>query len=54
MEKDKIQWGIHIEFAVLFMTLVGGFYMIDSKFERCHERTDRIYEMFYEIIKDKK
>jgi hypothetical protein len=52
--KEKIHWGTHIEFAVLFVTLVGGFYMIDAKFERCHERTDKLYEMFYEVVRDKK
>ena len=53
-DRDKVQWGTHIEFAVLFITLIGGFYMIDAKFERCHERTDKLYEMFYEMVKEKK
>jgi hypothetical protein len=50
--EQKIQWGSHIEFAVLFITLIGGFYMIDAKFERCHERTDKLYEMFYDVVRE--
>ena len=69
MSKD---WASHVEFAVLFVTLVSGFFLFDAKFERSNERidgiiseqthryaeqtqrSDRLYEMFIEVVKDKK
>lgn len=65
MDNNKINWVIHIEFAILFVTLIGGFYTIDTKFDRCHERTDKLYEMhaetqkdynhkFYDLLRDRK
>ena len=53
---EKNNWSIHLEFAVLFVTLIGGFYTLDAKIERAtqaqSQRTDRLYEMFYEVIKE--
>lgn len=58
---EKTAWTTHAEFVILFITMLGGFYMIDSKCERAHERIDtqgaridRAYEMFYEIVKEKR
>lgn len=48
-------WSIHSEFVVLFVTLLGGFYLLDSKIDRQGVRTDRLYEMFVQLqheIKD--
>lgn len=51
-------WVGHIEFLALLMTLLGGFYLLDGKIERQGERqgqrTDRLYEMFIEIVKERK
>lgn len=52
VEKERVRWGTHIEFAVLFVTILGGFYMIDAKCERAHERIDRTYDMFTELSKE--
>jgi hypothetical protein len=45
----------HIEFLVLLVTLLGGFYLLDGKIERNTQaqsaRTDRLYEMFIDIVK---
>ena len=55
---DKNNWSIHIEFAVLLLTLIGGFYTLDGKIERnCQvlsARTDKLYEMFIDLLKEKK
>jgi len=55
MEKN---WTTHVEFMVLLVTLIGGFYLLDGKIERAtatqSARTDRLYEMFIEIVKEKK
>jgi hypothetical protein len=49
----------HVEFVVLLITLIGGFYLLDGKIERQSERqserTDKLYEMFIQVqneIKD--
>jgi len=54
---DK-SWSIHVEFLVLFITLIGGFYLLDGKIERGIQvqsaRSDRLYEMFIDLVKVKK
>ena len=51
-------WTQHLEFLVLLITMIGGIYVLDSKIERQIEkqsaRTDRLYEMFIELIKERK
>jgi len=45
----------HVEFMVLLVTLIGGFYLLDGKIERQGERTDKLYDMFVQVqheIKD--
>lgn len=55
MEKN---WSQHLEFLVLLVTLIGGFYTLDSKIDRQVEiqcsRTDRLYEMFIDLVKERK
>lgn len=56
-------WFSHLEFAVMLITIIGGFYTLDNKIERQSERTDRLsqaqtertdrlYEMFYEVVRE--
>jgi hypothetical protein len=51
-------WTIHAEFLVLLLTLLGGFYLLDGKIERGLQvqsaRSDRLYEMFIDLVKVKK
>lgn len=51
--KDNTNITTHIEFMVLLVTLLGGFYLLDGKIERCTQaqsaRTDKLYEMFCEV-----
>ena len=48
-------WSIHVEFLVLLVTLIGGFYLLDGKIERGLQiqsaRSDRLYEMFIDLVK---
>jgi len=44
----------HVEFIVLLITLIGGFYLLDGKIERQSSRTDRLYEMFIDLLKEKR
>lgn len=49
MNKD---WSIHVGFIIIFITLLGGYFMIDNKIERQGERTDKLYEMWCETQKE--
>ncbi len=51
MENVK-NWSIHVEFLVIFVTLIGGFYLFDAKVERQGQRTDKLYEMFVDLLKE--
>lgn len=52
MDNSK-HWSSHLEFMVLLITLLGGFYILDGKIERQSSRTDRLYEMFIEVVKER-
>lgn len=41
-------WSTHVEFVVLFITLLGGFFLIDGRIERQCARTDKLYEIYAE------
>ena len=53
MAENK-SWASHGEFLVLLLTLLGGFYLLDGKIERQGERTDKLYEMFIDLVKETK
>lgn len=57
MNNEK-NWTIHAEFLVLLITLLGGFYLLDGKIERGLQvqsaRSDRLYEMFIDLVKVRK
>ena len=53
---ENKNWFMHVEWVVVLITLLGGFYTLDGKIERqimqqC-ARTDRLYEMFIEHRKE--
>jgi hypothetical protein len=45
-----------IGWVTLMVTLIGGFVMLDSKIDRLSElqcaRTDKLYEMFIDLVKE--
>lgn len=43
MKKD---WFVHIEWVVVLVTLLGGFYTLDSKIERQGQRCDKLFEIW--------
>lgn len=51
---ESQRWTTHVEFVVLLVTLIGGFYLLDGKIERQSLRTDRLYEMFIDLVKEKR
>ena len=44
--------GMGIGWLSLMFTLIGGFYILDAKIERQGERTDKLYEMFIDLVKE--
>lgn len=56
--KNSIKSGVNLEFIALIITIIGTFFtvyfLIDSKFERHAERKDKLYEMFIEMVKERK
>ena len=55
---ENKNWFVHVEWGVVLVTLLSGFYLLDGKIERQGERqsarTDRLYEMFIELVKEGK
>jgi len=47
-------WSVHVEWAILMVTIIGAFYLFDAKIERQGERTDRLYEMFIDLLKEQR
>lgn len=43
---ENKNWFVHVEWVVVLVTLLGGFYTLDSKIERQGARTDKLYEMY--------
>ena len=50
--KIEKNWSIHAEFVIVFITLLGGFYMIENKVSQQSQRTDKLYEMFIDLVKE--
>ncbi len=55
------QWLIHIEFLVIFVTILFGYFMIKQdidmqsrRIDETNARTDLLYETFIDLIKEKK
>lgn len=46
---ENRNWFVHVEWVVVLITLLGGFYLLDGKIERQGQRTDRLYEMFIDV-----
>lgn len=51
---ENKNWFVHVEWVVVLVTLLGGFYLLDGKIERQGNRTDRLYEMFIDLVKEGK
>jgi len=48
---ENKNWMVHVEFLVLLVTLIGGFYLLDGKIERQSGRTDQLYSVWCETTK---
>lgn len=58
---ESKHWSIHVEFLVIFITLIGGYFMIKqdiecqtARIDQTNTRTDQLYSMFIDLLKEKK
>jgi len=51
---ENVNWVVHLEFITVLLTLIGGLYTLDGKIEKQGARTDRLYEMFIDLLKEKR
>ena len=49
---ERNNWLIHFELVVMFVTIVGGFYTIDSRIDNCNNRMDQFLIAWHEESKD--
>jgi len=49
---EKNSWLSHMEWVVMFVTLIGGFYMIETRFDNCNNRMDQFLIAWHEEAKD--
>ncbi len=49
---ENRNWFVHVEWVVVLVTLLGGFYLLDGKIERQGERTDKLYELYVTTQKE--
>jgi len=62
---NRTYWFIHAGWIILFITLIGGFYVINGKIEtqcrmqaaridQVNTRTDQLYQMFIDLLKEQR
>ena len=49
---NEKNWFVHVEWVVVLVTLLGGFYLLDGKIERQGQRTDTLYVMYCDTQKE--
>jgi len=49
---DKSNWISHIEWIVMFVTIIGGFYSIDCRIDNCNNRMDQFLIAWHQENKD--
>lgn len=42
---------IHVEMGLLIGLIIGGFYFINIKYEKHHEKSDKLFQAILEITK---
>ena len=49
---EKNNWISHVEWVIMFVTLIGGFYAIESRIDSCNNRMDQFLLAWHEEAKD--
>lgn len=52
IKKEKTNWISHAEWVVMFITLLGGFYTIETRIETCNNRMDQFLIAWHQENKD--
>lgn len=50
MDKEKINYISHIEWLIVFITLIGGFYLLDGKYDHLTSRFDQLNSRFDQFM----
>ena len=51
-KQEKTSWISHIEWVVMFVTIIGGFYSITSRIDNCNNRMDQLFVAWHQESKD--
>lgn len=51
---ENINWIVHLEFIAVLITLIGGLHTLDGIIEKQGARADRLYEMFIDLLKERR
>ncbi len=62
---ENKNWLVHVEWVVVLVTLLGGFYTLDARIDSQasmthdrilaqEQRTDRLYEIIIDMLKDRR
>jgi hypothetical protein len=49
---EEKNWLIHIEFLIVFITCLMGFYTLNAKLESQIQKIDKQYEIFIDMVKN--
>lgn len=44
----------HLEWFTVLATIIGGFFLLSNRMDSQVQRTDRLYEMFIELVKERR
>ena len=47
MNDQKSTWISHLEWVVLFVTLLGGFYSVNTRIDNCNNRIDQVITLMH-------
>jgi hypothetical protein len=47
MNDQKSIWISHLEWVVLFVTLLGGFYSVNTRIDNCNNRIDQVITLMH-------
>jgi hypothetical protein len=51
-DMEKNNWLSHVEWVVMFVTLIVGFYRLESKIQNCSNRMDQFFIACHEESKN--
>jgi hypothetical protein len=49
---NTMNWVTHAEWIAVMVAIMGGFFMLNAKIDQQSARTDKLYEMFIDLVKE--